>query len=72
MGRDRTDGSLRYNSGWCKDCGICAAFCPRGVLKMIHGKMVIGDEADCIGCNLCGQLCPDYAIFFDKGDGDER
>lgn len=66
MSRSSSAGHLEYNSAWCKDCGICAAFCPKAVLELVHGSLVIKNEEACIGCNMCGRLCPDYAIYYVK------
>ena len=66
----KVKGRLQYDRAWCKDCGVCAAFCPKGVLKMLHGKLTVADEPSCIGCNMCGRLCPDYAIFFGEEEGE--
>ena len=48
---------------WCKGCGICVAFCPKNVLGLEGGKIVIQDETGCIKCGLCELRCPDYAIY---------
>ena len=50
----------------CKVCGICAAFCPKNVLEIVHEKVKIKDEAACIKCGLCELRCPDYAIYIEK------
>lgn len=46
-------------------CGLCARKCPTGALMMVsqqyEGKTVIApvvDEAKCIGCGTCENLCP--------------
>ena len=54
----------------CKACDKCVDVCPAGVLVMrpapdsVLGSMIqvaFGD--DCIGCNECELICPDFAIF---------
>lgn len=57
---------------WCKGCGLCAAFCPRGVLVMEIDKVNIQNPENCVQCGLCQQICPDYAIYAGKDDEDEE
>jgi len=53
----------------CKGCGICAAFCPKGVLEVSElGKIQVVNGEACIACGQCELRCPDYAIFVDKPD----
>jgi len=48
---------------WCKGCGICAAFCPRGCIKMNEaGEPVVVNAKRCTGCGWCELHCPDFAI----------
>lgn len=50
-------------TGWCKGCGICAAFCPRECIAMGEdGSPVVKDEQRCTGCGFCEIHCPDFAI----------
>lgn len=50
-------------SGWCKGCGICAAFCPRECIAMGEdGNPVVKDADRCTGCGFCEIHCPDFAI----------
>lgn len=54
----------------CKGCEFCVEFCPRGVLAMsqefnakgYHYPEVV-KPADCVECDLCEVICPDFAIF---------
>ena len=48
---------------WCKGCGICAAFCPRGVLEIEKGKVRVAALKRCVFCGQCELRCPDYAIY---------
>lgn len=54
---------LVINTDWCKGCGICAAFCPKGTLKVVDEKVRRVEGTDCILCGMCEQRCPDYAIY---------
>lgn len=55
--------SLTIDKDWCKGCGICVAFCPKNVLEIKEGKVVIKDLEACIECGQCELRCPDYAIY---------
>lgn len=54
---------LVIEPAWCKDCGICAAFCPRQALEIRNEKVFLRDEESCVSCGLCELRCPDYAIY---------
>jgi MinD superfamily P-loop ATPase containing an inserted ferredoxin domain len=70
MGAKELRKQLTVNTKWCKGCGVCARYCPKGVLEVHHGKIQILKPEDCIKCGLCEQRCPDYAIYF-RGDDNE-
>jgi 2-oxoglutarate ferredoxin oxidoreductase subunit delta len=54
---------LTINTGWCKGCGICVAFCPKQVLEMNHqDKPETVRLEDCTVCMMCELRCPDLAI----------
>ena len=57
---------LILNSAWCKGCGICAAFCPKGALEIVNEKVQKKAGANCILCGLCELRCPDYAIYINE------
>ncbi len=48
---------------WCKFCGICVAFCPKGCLEQDeeHSPLVTRPDL-CSGCGWCEIHCPDFAI----------
>lgn len=54
----------------CKGCGFCIEYCPKHVLvvsdrfnrKGYHPPEVVKAE-ECVNCNLCETICPDFAIF---------
>ena len=57
------------NPTWCKKCGICIAFCNKGVLAYGEGnKVEIVNSEKCVGCGLCENFCPDYAISLEVAD----
>ncbi len=48
---------------WCKGCGICIAFCPKGVLAADEdGQPQVVAPEKCTGCRMCELRCPDFAI----------
>ena len=57
---------LVTDTSWCKGCGICAAFCPSEVLKIIEDKVFVEKEENCIRCGQCELRCPDYAIWLEE------
>lgn len=57
---------------WCKGCGVCVAFCPKQVLEVQHGKIVIARPNDCIRCGQCELRCPDYAIYLEDVTEEEN
>ncbi len=54
---------------WCKRCGNCVAFCPRGALAADEwGYPFLQNPLRCTGCGLCAMLCPDFALSVSAGD----
>ena len=53
---------------WCKNCGICAAFCPKQVLRCDDTGAHVDKPEECIGCRFCEMHCPDLAISVQERD----
>ncbi|SMC26064.1 2-oxoglutarate ferredoxin oxidoreductase subunit delta [Desulfacinum hydrothermale DSM 13146] len=61
--RAKKDYDIAIFMGWCKGCGICAAFCPRQCIEMDEdGSPVVTQPDRCTGCGFCEIHCPDFAI----------
>jgi 2-oxoglutarate ferredoxin oxidoreductase subunit delta len=66
----RTCGDVVVIDDRCKGCGFCVEYCPREVLvlantfnrKGYHPPRV-AKAGQCLNCNLCEMLCPEFAIF---------
>ncbi len=58
-----SETKLSLYPAWCKRCGNCIAFCPRGALdRDPWGYPVLARPDRCTMCHLCEMLCPDFAI----------
>ena len=72
-------GEVHIIADRCKGCGFCVEYCPKGVLVMseefnrkgYHPPKVI-QEGECVNCNLCEMICPDFAIFSVSADGESE
>ena len=58
--------NLVINTPWCKQCGICVEFCPKGVLDIGENGVYVKEKEKCISCGLCELRCPDYAIYLEE------
>jgi 2-oxoglutarate ferredoxin oxidoreductase subunit delta len=66
----KVKGSVVILSNRCKGCGFCVEFCPTNALAMSRFMNEKGyhfpelaKPLQCNGCDLCGMLCPDFAIY---------
>jgi len=60
---------LIIEPSWCKGCGICVAFCPKGALELVNGKVRLKAGGQCVLCGQCEMRCPDYAIYLREANG---
>lgn len=63
-------GVIHILENQCKGCGFCVEYCPRDVLKLSEGynpkgyhPPVVVKESECLHCQLCEIICPEFAIF---------
>jgi 2-oxoglutarate ferredoxin oxidoreductase subunit delta len=62
-GRSKGRGRVIVYRKWCKECGICIAFCPRDVLAQGEdGSVQVANPDACTACRWCELHCPDFAI----------
>lgn len=61
--------TVEVRSESCKSCGYCVKFCPKQVLAVgtqVNSKgyeyVVPVNPQACIGCKMCGVICPDATI----------
>lgn len=63
-------GEIVIDVDYCKGCGYCAHYCPKGCLEILGNifsprgyllPVVIHGE-ECMACGVCAWMCPDYAI----------
>lgn len=51
----------------CKQCLLCAPFCPDSSIPVQNGKRGDFDLDHCKGCGICAKVCPFAAITFQEG-----
>ena len=68
-GRSKSRGRVIVYRKWCKECGICIAFCPRDVLARDEdGSVLVANPDACTACRWCELHCPDFAITVKRID----
>ncbi|NPV27993.1 MAG: 4Fe-4S binding protein [Firmicutes bacterium] len=60
---------IRIDQKLCKQCGICAEFCPVQALELSElGEPEYRYPERCVGCQMCYFRCPDFALrVYDLG-----
>lgn len=51
-----------YSDSKCSSCGTCEKVCLSRKIKIIDGKPVWQDDAQCYFCNACLNYCPEQAV----------
>ena len=47
----------------CSKCGICATYCPEGVVNKLENGFFEPDYEYCKGCGICANECPKKGII---------
>ncbi|MDD2717609.1 MAG: 4Fe-4S binding protein [Candidatus Wallbacteria bacterium] len=64
--------SVYIYRNWCKKCGICVEFCPKGVFHQeTTGEVTVKNPENCIKCKFCELRCPDFAITVPESEKDD-
>ena len=50
----------------CRQCLLCAPYCPDSSIPVVNGKRQDFDFDHCKGCGICYKVCPFGAISFGK------
>ena len=50
----------------CKQCLMCAPYCPDSSIPVVNGKRRDFDYDHCKGCGICFKVCPFNAIEYVK------
>ncbi len=59
----------------CKSCGLCVAFCPKGVLSISEKRNLQGYKVvyfrypeKCNFCGICYLMCPEVVIIREEDE----
>ncbi|MCL7454127.1 MAG: 4Fe-4S binding protein [Anaerolineae bacterium] len=70
--KTRPRGRVTIFGTWCKGCGLCIEFCPRGVFEVNgQGRPLVAHPERCTACHWCDTHCPDMAITVRRLDEEE-
>ena len=56
----------KWDATKCKQCLLCAPYCPDSSSPVVDGKRQDFDFDHCKGCGICYKVCPFQAISFGK------
>lgn len=72
-------GDIHIVKDRCKGCGFCVEYCPNNVLELSEEFNIKGyhppyvkHEEDCIYCQLCETICPEFSIFVTLKEEEEE
>ncbi|MDP2766273.1 MAG: pyruvate synthase subunit PorD [Candidatus Methanoperedens sp.] len=51
-----------FDNKLCSKCGICAMYCPEGIVYKLENGYFELDYEYCKGCGICANECPKKAI----------
>jgi len=54
-----------WDESRCKQCLLCAPFCPDSSIPVTEGKRLAFDLDHCKGCGICWKVCPFQAIHME-------
>ena len=55
-----------WDEAKCKQCLLCAPFCPDSSIPVENGKRLTFDLDHCKGCGICWKVCPFQAIRMEE------
>ena len=55
-----------WDEAKCKQCLLCAPFCPDSSIPVQDGKRLDFDLDHCKGCGICWKVCPFQAIRMEE------
>ena len=63
-------GKIEIIEEYCKGCHLCVNFCDKDCIEISNDRFnpngfllpIFVNENDCIGCGICGWMCPECTI----------